>query len=141
MANPVHYRDRRTAGITGYIKQAYGLGKDEIYAATGIQSLDFNTLSAGCREPRRPWRTKACWPAALYSRFAEFLLTGVMATEYTIASTGAILLAGQATLADGLLDRLDIPAELFRRLLCPQTCSEASCRLCCLTQAGQLHRW
>ena len=120
MSNPVHYRDRRTAGIGGYIKQAYGLGTDEIYAATGIQSMDFNTLYQLVAENRDdPDTLRRAGRLLFIPDLLNYFLTGVMATEYTIASTGAILRAGEGRLADELLGRLDIPTELFSPVVKP----------------------
>ena len=42
LGNPVHYRDSRTNGVAEQVWR--GCGADELYAATGLQYLPFNTL-------------------------------------------------------------------------------------------------
>ena len=42
LGNPVHYRDRRTEGI---LDEAFEVvSRDEIFAHTGLQFMQFNTL-------------------------------------------------------------------------------------------------
>ncbi|HOA85595.1 MAG TPA: FGGY-family carbohydrate kinase, partial [Bacillota bacterium] len=49
----------------------------------------------------------------------NYFLTGVMVSEYTIASTGAIFPAGEDRLAHELLARLEIPSDLFPPVVKP----------------------
>ena len=51
----------------------------------------------------------------------NYFLTGVMANEYTILSTGAILDAAKRTYAWDVLDRLGIPRRLFGDIVQPGT--------------------
>ncbi|NLW74182.1 MAG: rhamnulokinase [Clostridiales bacterium] len=120
MSNPVHYRDRRCDGITDYIKQEYGIDTDEIYSITGIQLMLQNTLFQLVSDNR--------WDPGILCRAGRVLfmpdlfnyfLTGVMVSEYTIASTGAIFPAGEDRLAHELLARLEIPSDLFPPVVKP----------------------
>ena len=42
LANPYHYRDARTEGIVSYVGRFFDAS--ELYAKTGIQSMNFNTI-------------------------------------------------------------------------------------------------
>ena len=50
MANPTHYRDTRTVGITDYMEPT--VSAEEVYKTTGIQAIDFNTLNQLAAEMR-----------------------------------------------------------------------------------------
>ena len=50
MANPTHYRDTRTVGISDYVSRF--VSAEEIYKVTGIQAIDFNTLNQLAAEGR-----------------------------------------------------------------------------------------
>ena len=56
LANPVHYRDRRTEGMPDLAFAV--VPRDEIYAATGIQFMPINTLYQLSRWSARATR---CW--------------------------------------------------------------------------------
>ncbi len=120
MSNPVHYRDTRTAGITDYIRGAYGVSVGDIYTKTGIQSMDFNTLYQLAAENRDDPDTLSRAEKLLFiPDLLNYFLTGKMATEYTIASTGAILDAQKRALEGDLLKQLRIPDKLFSPVVKP----------------------
>ncbi len=118
LANPTHYRDTRTVGITDYVSERLPL--DDIYRTAGIQCLNFNTifqLAADLRDDPQ-----------VFDRAERFLnipdllnyfLTGQMCNEYTILSTGALLDAEKRDYAGALLDRLSIPRRLFGPIVQP----------------------
>lgn len=84
--NPRHYRDARN---TGMLEKTFGvLSKEEIFAQTGVQFMQFNTLYQ--------WHAlKMAWsPALQVARtllfmpdLFHYLLSGVKRAELTIAST------------------------------------------------------
>ncbi len=120
MSNPVHYRDPRTAGIVDYIRKTSGISTEEIYAITGIQSMDFNTIYQLASERRSdPDMLGRAEKLLFIPDLLNYFLTGKMATEHTIASTGAVLDAEKRTMADDLLSALGIPPSLFAPLTKP----------------------
>ncbi len=120
MSNPVHYRDARTSGITDYIKNTAGVSVDDIYAVTGIQSMDFNTIYQLASERRDDSEYIDRADKLLFiPDLLNYFLTGKMASEYTVMSTGAVLDAKKRALASDLLKKLGIKTELFAPIVKP----------------------
>lgn len=118
ISNPVHYRDARNLGIEQYVWNKVPF--EDIYHITGIQSLNFNTLYQLCAEQRDDVSIfKQADKLLFIPDLLNYFLTGKMATEYTIASTGAVIDANQRTLSSKLLSKLNIPHELFSPLVMP----------------------
>ncbi len=112
LANPMHYRDTRTADVAAYVDKILPL--DKLYETAGIQCLNFNTIFQLTAD-------KLADPT-VFDRAARMLnipdllnyfLTGKMQNEYTILSTGALLDAAKRDFAYGILDALGIPKHLF----------------------------
>jgi len=120
IANPVHYRDRRTAGI---MQRAFDIvPREDLFAATGNMFLEFNTLYQllALRFADDP----ALGIAERMLNTPDLLnywLSGVMAHELTIASTTQCLAADRQDWAWDLLRRLDLPARLFGDIVAPGT--------------------
>ncbi len=118
IANPVHYRDRRTENIQSYINSICPLS--EIYAKTGIQSMDFNTIYQLAAEKRdNPEILSYADKLLFIPDLLGYFLTGNKATEYTVASTGAILDAEKRQFAFDLLDKFGVPRSLFTDIVYP----------------------
>ena len=118
MANPTHYRDTRTVNITDYVKQF--VSPEEIYGITGIQAADFNTINQLAAEKRDdPSILERADKMLLIPDLLNYFLTGKMATEYTIASTGMLLDAKKRNFAFELTDKLGIDRALFAPLVMP----------------------
>lgn len=118
LSSPVHYRDARNAAAESYAPER--LPFERIYGTTGIQSLSFNTLYQLCAEQREdPRRLERAERLLFIPDLLNYFLTGRMATEYTVASTGALLDARRRTLSDELLAAFDIPKKLFSPLVQP----------------------
>ncbi len=112
MANPVHYRDTRTDGLIEYADTI--VPSDELYRTTGIQLLNFNTvyqLIASMRE--NPLYIQNADKLLLIPDLLNYFLTGEMRTEYTVASTGALLDANKRDFAYDLLAKYGIPTNIF----------------------------
>lgn len=137
MGNPVHYRDTRTDNITAEFAKYMPL--DQLYRITGIQSLDFNTVYQLAAELRDdPERFRAADKLLFIPDLLNYFLTGKMATEYTIASTGALLDAGKRSISTEILDAMGISHELFPPLVQPgQHLGRLSDAL--LEEVGQTH--
>lgn len=118
MANPVHYRDVRTDGIEAYVDKIVPLS--DIYRTTGIQSLEFNTIYQLAAEKRDDPEVFDRASGLLFiPDLLNYFLTGERATEYTVASTGALLDAASRKFAYGLTDALGVPSRLFAPLVNP----------------------
>jgi sugar (pentulose or hexulose) kinase len=109
---PVHYRDARTDGITEHFSRF--MSWERLYGITGIQSLNFNTVYQLAAELRDdPGIFSKAKTLLFMPDWFGYCLTGAMATEYTIASTGALLDAGTGRLSREVLDAVGIPETLF----------------------------
>ena len=118
LANPMHYRDTRTEGITDYVEQYFSM--DELYNKAGIQRINFNTifqLAADLRD--NPEMVAQADRMLNIPDMLNYFLTGNMANEYTILSTGALLDAKTGEYAFDLLDRMGLPRRLFGEIVQP----------------------
>src|SRR5947209_6462718 len=112
--NPVCYRDARTRGVMG---EVFGrVPRAEVFARTGVQFLDFNTLFqlyAHAREglPRAAARL------LLIPDLINFFLTGRAASEYTNATTTQLVNAETGAWDRELLKRLELPSRLFAEIV------------------------
>jgi rhamnulokinase len=120
VGEPFHYRDHRTDSVP---EKAYlTVPPDEIYARTGIQFMQINTLyqllaerlSGGGRLEQA--RTLLFMPDLFH-----FWLTGRKANERSIASTSQFYDPGAGDIARDLLQRLDLPTGIFPELIDPGT--------------------
>ena len=120
LSNPYHYRDARTEGIVSYVGRFFA--PSELYAKTGIQTMNFNTvfqLAADLRDD-----PKMVGNAARMLNIPDLLnyfLTGKMANEYTILSTGALLDAQKRDYAKDIIAKVGIPQRLFGDIVAPGT--------------------
>ena len=120
LANPTCYRDHRTDGI---FDAAFArVSRDQIYATTGIQFMQFNTLYQllSMRLSADP-QLDAAENLLLIPDLLHYWLSGVAAVEYTNASTTQMLDARTRAWADPLLAQLDIPRGILPRLVQPGT--------------------
>ena len=116
LSNPYHYRDSRTDNIAESVFKT--LPWEELYGTTGIQHMNFNTvyqLAADLRD--RPWVAENADKLLLMPDLLGYFLTGEKRSEYTIASTGALLDAKTRDFAFDMLEKLGIRRSLF----CPIT--------------------
>ncbi len=120
LANPVHYRDTRTEGVQKRFNQT--VSAEELYEKTGIQDLNFNTIyQLFIEKQESPEKWALAERILQIPDLLNYFLTGVMANEYTILSTGALLDAKKRDLATELLDKLGISRELFGETVQPGT--------------------
>ncbi len=112
IGNPVHYRDRRTDGVTIPVPPA------ELYAVTGIQHLPFNTIYQVTAAAQTP-ALAAARTLLMIPDLLGYWLTGEIGVEVTNASTTALLDVAARTWATGLMERAGIPPGLFPRLRQP----------------------
>ncbi len=131
-----HYRDTRTAESMKavYTKTSY----EELYGITGIEEMSFNTVYQIAADLlNRPWLVDCADKLLLTPDLLGYLLTGKAASEYTIASTTALMDAKTKTFAAELLNKLSIPARVFAPIvhpgnvlgeLSPETASETGAK-------------
>jgi rhamnulokinase len=110
LADPVSYRDPRTAGM---VAEAVGrVGRQRLYLATGIQILELNTVFQLMAEARAGTLAQADRLLLIPDLFHQ-LLSGTAVAEYTVASTtGAWDMAGGRWATD-LLEELGVPTHVL----------------------------
>jgi rhamnulokinase len=108
---PFHYRDERVDD--GLLALAHErVGRDELYARTGIQTMPINTVYQLIAE-RGSGAAHGAERIALVPDLINLWLTGELANEATIASTTGLLEAGGHGWAIDLIARLGIPERPF----------------------------
>lgn len=111
-AQPFSYRDDRSRAAVAQVHQR--LDPARLYATTGLQFLQFNTLYQLASEPDLDGVQ-----ALLIPDLIAFLLTGVRRTEATNASTTGLFDAVAGEWATEFLATLGLPAKLFPPLIQP----------------------
>jgi len=116
LANPTHYRDRRTEGMP---ERAFAYAsREEIFAATGLQFMPFNTLFQliAMRESNSPLLEVAERLLMMPDLF-HWLLSGVKANELTNATTTQCFNPQTGAWATELLEKCGLASELFGDLV------------------------
>ncbi len=120
LGNPRHYRDHHTDGI---LERALAIvPREEIFAATGLQFMQFNTLYQllALRLANSPLLDMAERFLMIPDLF-NWLLTGVQANEFTNATTTQFFDPAAGQWATGLLDRFQIPTRMLGEVIPPGT--------------------
>ena len=113
---PFHYRDRRTETM---IERAFSrVPREELYAATGIQTLPINTIFQLLAEGGGAALSVAD-RLLLMPDLLAFWLTGRPTNEITAASTTGLLDARTGRWAHALIERLGLPTGMFGELVEP----------------------
>lgn len=118
--NPIHYRDRRNEGM---IKESENyISNEELYKLTGIQLMEFNTcFQLLSLRKNRPHILKRADKLLFMPDFFNYLLTGEIKTEYSIATTSQLIDINRNSWSKKILDRLDIPKNLLTDIIKPGT--------------------
>jgi rhamnulokinase len=118
LAEPTSYRDERTATAVDIVHAR--VPREELFAATGLQFLPFNTVyQIEAERLGRLWERAR--KVVLLPDLIAFWLTGELRTERTNASTTGLLDARTGDWSHDLLDRLGIPRNLLSPLVSPGT--------------------
>ena len=118
MANPYHYRDSRTDNIQPFAFKTVPFEK--LYGITGIQTMNFNTIYQLVADLRdRPYVVENAERLLFTPDLLNYFLTGEKFTEYTIASTGAVLDAKNRVISTELLNAFGIKESLFSPVVMP----------------------
>jgi rhamnulokinase len=112
VAQPFSYRDDRSRAAVAQVHQK--LDPARLYATTGLQFLQFNTIYQLASEPDLDGLQ-----ALLIPDLIAFLLTGVRRTEATNASTTGLFDAVAGEWVAEFLAALDLPKKLFPPLIQP----------------------
>ncbi|MDQ0677174.1 rhamnulokinase [Arthrobacter pascens] len=112
VAQPFSYRDDRNHAAVAPVHQK--LDPARLYATTGLQFLQFNTVYQLATE-----RALNGVQALLIPDLIAFLLTGIRRTEATNASTTGLFDAVAGEWATGFLTALGLPRKLFPPLIQP----------------------
>lgn len=112
LGTPVHYRDSRTDGM---MERAFArVSRKEIFEATGIQFMQFNTLYQLLAMSEQNPRMLAAAESLLFiPDLFNYLLTGVRKNEFSIATTSQMYDTRKKSWATGLLEKLALPANIF----------------------------
>ncbi|MDR1414642.1 MAG: rhamnulokinase [Odoribacteraceae bacterium] len=120
LGKPYAYRDPHTNGAPERFFRE--ISRERLYAMTGIQIMNFNTLfqlhalrDAGDRRVGNAYKI-LFMPDAL-----SYLLTGKMVTEYTIASTSQMLNPVTRQFNNALLAAVGLTPGRFGRMVMPGT--------------------
>lgn len=112
IGNPVHYRDRRTAGMMEEVFRR--VPPEEIYTRTGIQFMPINTLYQLFSMVRRgDPQLEIAQTFLTIPDLLHYWLSGVAVCEFTNATTTQCYDPLHRDWAWDLLRRLEIPTHLF----------------------------
>ncbi|MBT2586883.1 rhamnulokinase family protein [Arthrobacter sp. ISL-95] len=111
-AQPYSYRDERSRATVERVHAV--ISPEKLYATTGLQYLQFNTVYQLAAEPNLDGVQ-----ALLIPDLIAFLLTGVRRTEATNASTTGLFDAMAGQWATDFLDALGLPFDIFPPLIQP----------------------
>jgi len=117
---PFHYRDARTRGI---LPKAFArVPREEIFAATGLQFMELNTLYQLIALQRSsPELLAAAETLLLIPDFLHFCLSGARVSEFTIATTSQCVNPKKRAWATDLLQKFGLPTKIFPDIVPPGT--------------------
>jgi rhamnulokinase len=117
---PYHYRDARTRGIMP--KVFARVPREEIFAATGLQFMELNTLFQLFALQKNSPELLAMAETLLFTPdFFNFCLSGARVCEFTIATTSQCVNPKKRAWADELLQKLGLPTKIFPDIVPPGT--------------------
>jgi rhamnulokinase len=120
LGNPHHYRDARTEGM---LQAAFDrVPREEIFAATGIQFMEINSLYQllAMKLGRDPTLDQAESLLMMPDLF-NYWLTGVQACEFSDATTTQFYDPRQGDWARPMLERLGLPTHILQPVTQPGT--------------------
>ena len=118
--NPRHYRDRRTEGVTAEVFKT--VPRAEVFRQTGVQMMEINSLYHLYALNRdSPDTLQAASKLLFMPDLFNYFLTGVCASERTIASTSQFYDPVKKRFATDMLRRLGITGAFLSELIDPGT--------------------
>ena len=117
---PRAYRDPYTAGIPQQVFDT--IPREDLYAATGIQIMDFNTIFQLYAQQKADDAALAAAESILFMPdLLSYLLTGRKVCEYTDASTSGMMDQTSRQFNKSLLARLGIRTDILLPIVQPGT--------------------
>ena len=118
LANPVCYRDARTAGMLAAAEKI--VPREEIFAATGLQFMEINSLyQLLALKGRQSSVLAAADRMLMIPDILHWLLSGEPSNEHTNASTTQCYDPQNRDWAFGMLERFGLPKRVFGPLAEP----------------------
>lgn len=112
LGDTVGYRDNRTQGMEQYIYDK--IPEQDLYARTGIQKQPFNTIyQMEAVRRKQPGLMRRAKRMLMIPDYFHYLLTGVMAAEYTNATTTQLVSPVTKDWDWDLIDTLGYSRDLF----------------------------
>jgi rhamnulokinase len=120
LGQPCHYRDARTNGM---MEKAFRkVPRAEIFARTGLQFMQFNTLfQLLAIKEKTPELLEQAETLLFTPDFIHWALCGSVVAEFTIASTSQCLNPVTRNWARPLLKKFGLPTRIFPGLVPPGT--------------------
>lgn len=118
LGNAVSHRDKRTQGADALVEAL--LPFDDLYSKTGSQKQIFNTIYQLMAIKRdAPEQLAQASTFLMVPDYFHYLLTGNIRSEYTNATSTALVDAPNKTWARDLITQLGLPQEIFLDLTTP----------------------
>lgn len=117
---PFHYRDARTRGM---LPKAFArVPREEIFAATGLQFMELNTLfQLLALQKNSPEVLGAAETLLFTPDFLNYCLSGARVCEFTIATTSQCVNPKKRAWATDLLQKFELPTKIFPEIVPPGT--------------------
>ena len=135
LANPVHYRDKRTDGMPEKVFEI--IPKDELYSLCGTQLMNFNTIyQLMYLKLNEPELLELTDKILLIPDLFAYMLTGVMLDEATDVSTTNLFDPIKRDWNRDIIKRLGLPERIFADVIEPgeqfgmlsdEICEELGC--------------
>lgn len=120
LGNPINYRDARTSGMMEKVFEK--VPKDEVFAQSGIQFMDLNTLyQMMALSLSDSVEYQMAEKMLFVPDLLNYWLTGEMKAERTFASTSQFYNPVTKDWAYDMLEKLGIRTDLFAELVDPGT--------------------
>ena len=135
LANPVHYRDKRTDGMPEKVFEI--IPKDELYSLCGTQLMSFNTIyQLMYLKLNEPELLELTDKILLIPDLFAYMLTGVMLDEATDVSTTNLFDPIKRDWNRDIIKKLGLPERIFADVIEPgeqfgmlsdEICEELGC--------------
>ncbi|NQX71900.1 rhamnulokinase [Paenibacillus alba] len=112
LGNPYHYRDHQTDTVMDKVIAA--IGREKLYAKTGLQFLQFNSIfQLAAIKERNPELLGRAKTFLMIPDLLRYFLTGEKHSEFTNASTTQLLNATTGAWDAELLQQLGLPSDIL----------------------------
>lgn len=113
LANPHHYRDKRTDAIFPKVREK--IGDESIFAETGIQFMHFNTLYQLSAEDAETLKQATLF--LTIGDYFNFLFSGVAVIDQSLASTTQLYNPNRREWSKKLIELADLPFPIFPKIV------------------------